>query len=94
VYGKACHTSRGFVKATIWKRSRMKNICSLFVQIHRKSRNPYVRPYISILAELNYKHGHPGQGCGMLPVPEDNLSSMIYLSSNGFSDPKRTLNFS
>jgi hypothetical protein len=24
----------------------------------------------------------------MLPVPEDNLSSMIYLSSNGLSGPK------
>jgi hypothetical protein len=30
--------------------------------------------------------------CDMLPVPEDNLSSMIYLSSNGLSGPKRTLN--
>jgi hypothetical protein len=30
---------------------------------------------------------------GMLPVLEDNLSSMIYLSSNGFSGPKRTLNW-
>jgi hypothetical protein len=25
-------------------------------------------------------------------VPEDNLSSMIYLSSNGLSGPKRTVN--
>jgi hypothetical protein len=31
------------------------------------------------------------QVCGMLPVPEDNLSSMIYLSSNGLSGPKRML---
>jgi hypothetical protein len=42
---------------------------------------------------LNYEHGRPGQVCDMLlPVPEDNLSSMIYLSSNGLSGPKRTLN--
>jgi hypothetical protein len=34
---KACHTLRGFVEAMIWGRSRMKNICSLSVQIHRKS---------------------------------------------------------
>jgi hypothetical protein len=32
------------------------------------------------------------QVCGMLPVPEDNLSPMIYLSSNGLSGPKWTLN--
>jgi hypothetical protein len=37
-------------------------------------------------------HGRPGQVCDMLPVPEDNLSSMIYLLSNGLSGPKRTLN--
>jgi hypothetical protein len=43
-------------------------------------------------AHANYKHGRPGQVCDMLPVPEDNLSSMIYLSSNGLSGPKRTLN--
>jgi hypothetical protein len=41
---------------------------------------------------LIYEHGRPGQVCGMLPVPEDNLSSMIYLSCNGLSGPKRTLN--
>jgi hypothetical protein len=36
------------------------------------------------------EHGRPGQFCGMLPVPENNLSSMIYLSSNGLSGPKQT----
>jgi len=38
----------------------------------------------------DYEHGRPGQVCGMLPVPEDNLSSMIYLSSNGLFGPKWT----
>jgi hypothetical protein len=33
----ACHTLKGFVEAVIWGRSKMKNICSLFVQVHRKS---------------------------------------------------------
>jgi hypothetical protein len=39
-----------------------------------------------------YEHSRPGQVCGMLPVPEDNLSSMIYLLSNGLSSPKQMLN--
>jgi hypothetical protein len=38
---------------------------------------------------IDYKHGRPGQVCGMLPEPEDHLSSMICLSSNGLSGPKR-----
>jgi hypothetical protein len=33
---------RGFGEATIWGRSRMKNICSLFVQVHRKLGNTFV----------------------------------------------------
>jgi hypothetical protein len=41
---------------------------------------------------FHYEHRRPGQVCGMLPVPEDNLSSMIYLSSNGLSGRKRMLN--
>jgi hypothetical protein len=41
---RVCHTLRGFVKAVIWGRSRMKNTCSLFVQVHRKSRNAFVWP--------------------------------------------------
>jgi hypothetical protein len=95
--GKACHTLRSFVKATIWRRSKKKNTCSLFVQVHRKSRNASVRPFPSLtlallLTHANYEHGCPGQVCDMLPVLEDNLSSMIYLSSNGLSGPKRTLN--
>jgi hypothetical protein len=43
----------------------------------------------SYWAHANYEHGHPSQVCGMLPVPEDNMSSMIYLSSNGLFGPKR-----
>jgi hypothetical protein len=37
-----------------------------------------------------YEHSRPGQVCGMLPVPEDNLSSMIYILSNGFFGPEWT----
>jgi hypothetical protein len=43
----------------------------------------------SYWAHANYEHGHPSQVCGMLPVPKDNMSSMIYLSSNGLFGPKR-----
>jgi hypothetical protein len=43
-------------------------------------------------AHANYEHSRPGQVCDMLPVPEDNLSSMIYLSSNELAGPKRMLN--
>jgi len=46
--------------------------------------------HTSTLVELmhaDYKQSRPGQICGMLPVPEDNLSSMIYLSSSGLSGP-------
>ncbi len=45
--GRPCHTLRGFVKVAIWGRLRMNNICSLFVQVHKKSRNDFVRPYPS-----------------------------------------------
>ncbi len=48
--------------------------------------------FFGCIAHANYEHDRPGQVCDMLPVPEDNLSSMIYLSSNGLSGPKRTLN--
>ncbi len=47
VRGRACHTLRGFVEAAIWGRLRMKNTCSLFVQIHKKSRNAFIQPYLS-----------------------------------------------
>jgi hypothetical protein len=71
----------------------MKNTCSLFVYIHRKLGNAFVWPYLSpheysCWAHANFEHGHPGQVCGMLPIPEDNLSSMIYLLFNGISGPK------
>ncbi len=36
----------------------------------------------------DYKHDHLGQVCDMLRVYKDNLSSMIYLSSNKLSDPQ------
>jgi hypothetical protein len=48
--------------------------------------------FFFLMTLANYELGRPGQVCDMLPVPEDNLSSMIYLSSNGLSGPKRTLN--
>ncbi len=44
VCGKACHTLKGFVKTVTWGRQRMKSTCSLFVQIHRKLGNAFVRP--------------------------------------------------
>jgi hypothetical protein len=44
----------------------------------------------SCWTHADYEHGRLGQICGMLPIPEDNLSSMIYISSNGLSGPKRT----
>jgi hypothetical protein len=43
----------------------------------------------SCLTHADYEHGRPGQICGMLLVSEDNLPSMIYLSSNGLSGPKQ-----
>jgi hypothetical protein len=35
---------RGFVKAMIWGRLKMKSTCSLSVQIHKKSGNAFVWP--------------------------------------------------
>jgi hypothetical protein len=40
----------------------------------------------SCWAHADYEHDRPGQVCGMLPVPEDYLSSMICLSCNGLSE--------
>ncbi len=48
--------------------------------------------FTHLWCSLASEHGRPGQVCGMLPVPEDNLSSMIYLSSNELSGPKWMLN--
>ncbi len=46
--------------------------------------------HTSTLIELmQITNTSPGQVCGMLPIPKDNLSSMICLSSNGLSGPKR-----
>jgi len=44
----------------------------------------------SCWAHADYEHSRSGQVCGMLSVSDDNLSSMIYLSSNGLSGPKWT----
>jgi hypothetical protein len=49
-------------------------------------------PFTHINTFANYEHGPLAQVCGMLPIPEDNMSSMIYLSFNGLSGPKRVLN--
>jgi hypothetical protein len=49
-------------------------------------------PFAHISTFVDYEHDRPGQVCGMLPVPEDNLSSMIYLLSNGLFGPKWMLN--
>jgi len=73
----------------------MKSTCSLSIQIHKKLENAFVRPCplptrALLLGYANYEHSRPGQVCGMLPVPEDNMSSMIYLSSKGLSCPKWT----
>jgi hypothetical protein len=59
------------------------------VKEHFCSTLPYPHEH-SCWAHVDYKHGRLGQVFGMLPVPEDNLSSMIYLSFNGLSGPKRT----
>ncbi len=96
--GRACHTPRGFVEVAIWGTQRVKNTCSLSVQVHKKVEECFCLAlpltHISTLVELmlNYKHSCPGQVCGMLLVLEDNLSSMIYLLSNVLSSPKRTVN--
>ncbi len=45
--------------------------------------------HTSTRSHVDYKHGRLGQVCGLLPTPEDNLSSMIYLSSHELSGPKR-----
>ncbi len=52
VWKGVCHTLKGFVKVEIWGRSRMKNTCSLFVQVHKKSENTFVRPYPSLTLAL------------------------------------------
>jgi hypothetical protein len=43
----------------------------------------------SYWAHANYEHSHLNQVCGMLAVPEDNMVSMIDLSSNGLFGPKQ-----
>jgi hypothetical protein len=68
---------------------------SLSVQIHKKSGNAFVWPCPSptqafLLSSCRLRTQLHGQVCGMLPIPEDNLSSMIYLLSNGLSGPKQT----
>ncbi len=47
VHGTTCHMQRGFVRAMTWGRQRMKNTCSLSIQIHKKLGNAFVRPYSS-----------------------------------------------
>jgi hypothetical protein len=62
---------------------------------HKMLENAFVRPYPSptlalLLSSCDYEHSRPGQVCGMLLGSEDNLSSMICLSSNGLFGPKWT----
>jgi hypothetical protein len=61
----------------------------------QKLGNTFVRPCPSpiralLLSSCRLQTWSLGQVCGMLPIPKDNLSSMIYLSSNGLSRPKWT----
>ncbi len=44
VCGRACHTQKGFVEVATWGRQRMKNTCSLSVQILIKLGNAFVQP--------------------------------------------------
>jgi hypothetical protein len=58
-------------------------------RFHHLLSHLHLNVFINCWSHADYKHSRPGQVCGMLPVPEDNLSSMIYLSSNGLLGPKQ-----
>ncbi len=88
-YEQAAHALIALSLMTSSNVETLSNVFFLNAVFYVREVSGYVGPS-EFLTHADYEHGRPGQICGMLPVSEDNLSSMIYLSSNGLSGHKRT----